>query len=75
MLELYRGCWVDPRVSELADGSGWSAQVYVAHDVGVETVDTQWILKGKFPTREEAHKAALEAGKRKVDELRKDEEI
>jgi hypothetical protein len=75
MLELYRGCWVDPRVYELADGSGWSAQVYVAHDVGVETVDTQWILKGKFPTREAAHEAALAAGKRKVDELRKDEEI
>jgi hypothetical protein len=75
MLELYRGCWVGPCVSELTDGSGWIAEVSVAHNVGVETVDTQWILKGKFPTREAAHEAALAAGKRKVDELRKDEEI
>jgi hypothetical protein len=75
MLELYRGCWVDPRVSELTDGSGWIAEVSVAHNVGAETLDTQWFLEGKFPTREEAHKAALTAGKRKVDELRKDEEI
>lgn len=75
MSERYRGCSVDPRAYELADGSGWSAEVYVAHDVGVETVDQQWILKGKFLTREAALEVALATGKREVDKLNKDEEI
>ena len=75
MSERYRGCWVDPRTFELADGSGWSAEVYVAEDVGSDTVDTRWILKGKFPTREAALEAALATGKREVDKRIKDTEI
>lgn len=75
MSDRYRGCWVDPRAYELTDGSGWSAEVYVAREVGTETIDTQWILKQKFPTREEALKAALVTGKHEVDKLIKDDEI
>lgn len=75
MSERYRGCWVDPRTFELADGSGWSAEVYVAEDVGSDTVDTRWILKGKFPTREAALEAATATGERQVDKSVKDKEI
>lgn len=75
MSERYRGCWVDPRASEVADGSGWTAEVYVARDVGAETIDTQWILKGKFSTREAALEAALATGRCKVEKLIKDDEI
>jgi hypothetical protein len=75
MSERYRGCWVDPRAYELADGSGWSAEVYVAEDVGSETIDTRWILNGKFPTREVALEAAAATGRREVDKRVKDNEI
>lgn len=69
MSELYKGCWVDPRAYELSNGSGWDAEVYVAEDVGPETIDTRYSLTGTFLTREAAIEAALNVGKRKVDEI------
>lgn len=68
MSERYRGRWVDPRAYELADGTGWTAEVYVAEDIGRDTVDTQFFLKGAFPRREAALAAAIAAGKRAVDQ-------
>ena len=75
MSERYRSCWIDARAYELADGSGWSAEVYVAEDVGSDTIDTRWILKGKFPTREAALEAAAATGKHEVDKRIKNNEI
>jgi hypothetical protein len=66
--QLYKGRWIDPRAYELRDGSGWSAEVYVAEDVGDETLDTQFLLPGVFPSQESAIEAAANVGKRKVDE-------
>lgn len=69
MSERYKSRWVDPRAYELSDGTGWDAEVYIAEDVGPETIDTRYLLTGKFATKEAAIEAALKAGKRKVDEI------
>lgn len=63
----YKGCLIDPRAYELADGSGWGAEVYVAEDDGGDTVDTRFVLRGVYPSKEAALEAALETGKREVD--------
>jgi hypothetical protein len=68
MSKLYKGRWIDPRAYELRDGTGWSAEVCVAEDVGSETLDTRFLLAGVFPTRASAIDAAVSVGKRKVDE-------
>jgi hypothetical protein len=67
MSQEYKGRIIDPRSFELKNGSGWSAEVYVAEDIGSETVDTRFILRGIFPTKEAALEAAVEVGKREVD--------
>jgi hypothetical protein len=69
MSERYKGRWVDPRAYELSNGTGWDAEVYIAEDVGPETVDTRYSLSRTFATMEAAIEAALNAGKRKVDEI------
>ena len=75
MSERYNGCIVDPRVYELADRSGWTAEVYVAKDVGPDTVDHRFVLLGTFTTRDAALASAIASGKRKVDEGLVDPEI
>lgn len=67
MAQRYKGRLIDPRAYELRDDSGWTAEVYVAEDIGPDTIDTQFVLPGVFPTREAALDAAVGAGKRKVD--------
>jgi hypothetical protein len=67
MSQHYKGRIVDPRAYELADRTGWTAEVYVAEDVDDTTVDTQFSLKETFPTREAALEAALAVGKRQVN--------
>lgn len=75
MSERYKGRWIDPKVNELADGTGWTSEVYVAEDVGSETVDRQFLLKGVFQTREAALDAAVAAGKWEVDKSIKSQDI
>ena len=75
MSQRYKGRWVDARAFEIADGSGWSAEVYVAENIGNETVDTQYFVQGKFPTEQAALDAALASGKRVVDKAEKSREI
>lgn len=65
----YRNHWVDPRAYELLDGTGWTAEVYVAWGEGEDTIDRQFILKGKFATPQAATTAAEGCGKRQVDKL------
>ena len=67
MTQRYKGRWIDPRAFELADGSGWSAEVYIAEDVGNETIDTRYVVPGKFDTEQAALDAAIASGKRVVD--------
>ena len=71
----YKGLLIDPRAYELRDGGGWIAEVYVAEDIGPDTIDTQFVLSGIFPTREAALEAALGAGKREVDKGTKSDDI
>ncbi len=67
MSEHYKGQVVDPRAYELSDGIGWTAEVYVAEDVGPDTIDTQFLPKEKFPTKDAALEAGLAIGKREVE--------
>jgi hypothetical protein len=50
MSQGHKGRILDPRAFALADGTGWTAEVHVAEDVGDETIDTQFLLKEVFPT-------------------------
>lgn len=75
MSQRYKGRILDPRAFELADGTGWTAEVYVAEDVDDETIDTQFILKEVFQTEGAALSAALVAGKREVDKRVRSDEI
>lgn len=63
----YRGCFLDPKAYELADDSGWTAEVFVASRDGADIVDKGYFLKHKYPSREAALNAALFAGKQEVD--------
>ena len=67
MREPYKGCFLDPKVFELRDNSGWTAEVYVAENEGNDVIDTRFILKGIFPSEEAARKAAIRAGMQVVD--------
>ena len=75
MSQGYKGRILDPRGFELADGTGWTAQVYVAEDVEDETIETQFLLKEIFPTQEAALSAALIVGKREVEKRIKSDDI
>lgn len=71
----YRGRIIDPRAYELADGTGWIAEVYVAENIDADTVGSQFLLKEKFPTREAALEAALGLGKQEVDKRIRSSEV
>jgi hypothetical protein len=75
MAHRYKGRLIDPHPYELADGSGWSAEVYVAEDDGDETIDTQYLIQGTFPTKEAAVEAAIISGKRVVEKAVASREI
>jgi hypothetical protein len=75
MSQKYKNRILDPRAFELANGTGWTAEVYVAEDVEDETMDTQFVLKEVFPREEAAMSAALIAGKREVDKRVKADDI
>jgi hypothetical protein len=67
MSEHYKRRIVDPRAYELTDGSGWTAEVYVAENDGADILDTQYLLKETFSTKESAMTAALQAGRNVID--------
>jgi hypothetical protein len=75
MSERYRRCIIDPRVHELTDGSGWTAEVYVAQDVGSDTIDHRFVLRGKYDTQSAALSSAVALGKREIDRGLPDPEI
>jgi hypothetical protein len=68
MSEQYRGMWIDPRVFERADGSGWVAEVFIAEDDGSDIVDSRFMLKPRFATEDEAIGSALATGRKIVDD-------
>ena len=67
MSEIYKGCVIDPRAFELRDGSGWTAEVYVAEYIAPDILDTPFFLKDAFLTREAALAAEVLTGKHEVD--------
>jgi hypothetical protein len=68
MSEHYKRHIIDPRAYELADGTGWSAQLAIYREHGSYGTDTMFYLQQTYGSREEALNAALAAGRRKVDE-------
>ncbi len=75
MSERYRDRILDPRTYELADGSGWTTEVFIDENVGSETVEIPIPVKGVFPTKEAARNAAISAGQKEVDKRIKSQEI
>jgi hypothetical protein len=63
----YKGRILDPKANELADGSGWTAVVLIAEPDGPDVVDTEYFLRGTFPSRAAAIDAALASARREVD--------
>jgi hypothetical protein len=63
----YKGRILDPKANELADGSGWRAEVFIAEQDGADIVDTAYSLNGSFPTRATALDAAVASATREVD--------
>lgn len=63
----YKGCFLDPKANELADGSGWTVELFIARPDGGSVVDTQYFIEGKFPSRDSAMHAAIESAKRLID--------
>ncbi len=75
MSEHYKGRVIDPRAYELSDGTGWTAEVYIAENVGPDTIDTQFLLKEIFPTKEVALESGFAVGKREVEKRIRSEDI
>jgi hypothetical protein len=75
MSEHYKGRIIDPRAYELADGTGWTAEVYIAEDVGADTIDTPFFLRETFVTKEAALGAGLLVGRREVDKRIRSSEV
>jgi hypothetical protein len=73
--EHYKGRLIDPRAYELSDGTGWTAEVYIAEDEGADTIDNRFLLKEKFSTRESALEAGFAVGKREVEKRIRSEDI
>jgi len=69
MTQRYKGRLIDPHPYELADRSGWCAEVYIAEDSGNETVDTQYLIQGRFASQEAATQAAINSARRVIDRL------
>ncbi len=67
MSEHYKRRVIDPRAYEFSDGTGWTAEVDIAEDVGPDTIDTRFLLKERFPTKEAALEAGFAVGKREVE--------
>ena len=62
----YKGFVIEARSYELKDG-GFSAEFSVEDHDSSGVTETQFYLPGTFPTQESAIKAALQAGRQKID--------
>jgi hypothetical protein len=62
----YKGYVIEVRLSELMDGE-FSAEFSVEEHDGSRVTETQFYLPDTFPTQESAIKAAIQAGRQKID--------
>lgn len=65
----YKNCIINVITNELADGSGWTADLYIAKPEGREIVDTGYFSDHKFPSEQTAAIASVQVGKRIIDGL------
>ena len=62
----HKGYVIEARSCELKD-SGFSAEFSVEEHDGSGVTETQFYLPDTFPTQESAIKAAIQAGRQKID--------
>ena len=62
----YKGYVIEARSCELKDG-GFSAEFSVEEHDASGATETQFYLPDTFPTQESAIKAAIQAGRQKID--------
>jgi|GEM_PF-3637393 len=67
MTTRYKNHLIDPRVYELRDRDGFTAEVYV-HDLRRETETQFFVRPSVFPSKEMAEQAAMQAGRHAVDQ-------
>jgi hypothetical protein len=62
----YKGYVIEARSHDLRDG-GFSAEFSIEEHDGAGVTETQFYLPDTFPTQESAIKAAIQAGRQKID--------
>lgn len=67
METTYKGCFIDAKINELADGSGWTPEVFIAKHDGSDMLDTGYFFKGIYPSREAACEVAIQGAKDLID--------
>ena len=67
MIEHYKGHILEPRPHELADGTGWSSEIYISPEQGPLDKNTRFVLRHSYGSLEQALKAAVAAGKKTID--------
>jgi hypothetical protein len=65
--QVYCGLWIDARSYKLLDGSLWTAEYRIREDNGPGTTGTVFILRESFKTSPSAIKAAIAAGRKRID--------
>jgi hypothetical protein len=63
----YKGRFIDPKINELADGSGWTAEVYIAERDGIDMNDTGYSFQGVYQTKEAALDVAIQGAMDLID--------
>jgi hypothetical protein len=64
----YKGFVIDPRCCRTMDGSAWSVECHIEKNDSAGAVTARFPLEHTFSTRQLALEAALESGRRRVDE-------
>ena len=75
MSEQYKGMWVDARVYKRADGSGWTANVFVGEYEEEDLIFHKFPVKVLFESEEVAINRALATGRKIVDDKLKGDDI
>jgi hypothetical protein len=52
----------------LKDGSEWVSEIFVAEEIGSDTLESRFVLKPRFATELIAHDSAMATGRRIIDD-------
>jgi len=65
--QKYKGRFIDPRVYELRDVPGWTAEFSIEEHDGIGVTETMFFLPGTFLSKQSAIDAAIQSGQHKID--------